>query len=502
MSFDYLIVGNAILGLTTAYRLTQLQPDAEICITGPATRPGSATTAAGAMLGLFGEVTADARADKYQKTHFKLAYHAQILWPDFVEELNSQLEPADHIQIHPNGTFILLNAQNATQNDAPNYTAIRQALKEYNEPHSEVKPADIPGLFPAKHSQTLGGIYIPGERSVDPVSVLNALEKILRKRRQVTYLDATASKLLTTQQNGHRIQGVTLNNGDKQTAKQVIIAAGTGSQHLIDTLPVLKGRIPHIMTGEGTSFSFDQAPLGKHMIEYVLRTPNRAGACSLHVVPNIHNNHALYLGASNMMHWRHPTPDTSIKSATQLMQGSLNEISKHLKNAKLLKCNQGNRPTSIDGYPLFGASTLVAGLWFLTGTGRDGFQRAPLLSQQIAKKLTGESNLSETEKQISAMLETFTPERLPLQTHSQEESVQHIQREIYSALYKNDGLKPDDTHPHFSKWIMRDIHNLYEQLETDLAISPVVVLSILRHRFSIDTIKGYLDAAKQAWSQN
>ena len=92
-------------------------------------------------------------------------------------------------------------------------------------------------------------------------------------------------------------------------------------------------------------------------------------------------------------------------------------MSKHLNHARLLKFNQGNRPTTLDGYPLFGACPSIAGLWLLTGTGRDGFQRSPLLSRHIAKQLTGITNLTAAEQTTRALLDTFTPERSPIQRH-------------------------------------------------------------------------------------
>ena len=124
MSFDFLIVGNAILGLTTAYRLTQLAPHAKIGIIGPSHRGGSATTAAGAMLGLFGEITTTYYTDHYNKAYFALARYAQTEWPQLVAELNQQLPTKEHIAIHPNGTFVLLKAPSPEQDDALNYQAI------------------------------------------------------------------------------------------------------------------------------------------------------------------------------------------------------------------------------------------------------------------------------------------------------------------------------------------------------------------------------------------
>ncbi|MDR0996412.1 MAG: hypothetical protein LBL69_01970, partial [Zoogloeaceae bacterium] len=53
-----LIVGNGILALCTAFRLSrQAAPGDEIVLVGPRARPGSATLAAGAMLNVYAEMT-------------------------------------------------------------------------------------------------------------------------------------------------------------------------------------------------------------------------------------------------------------------------------------------------------------------------------------------------------------------------------------------------------------------------------------------------------------
>jgi hypothetical protein len=189
-----------------------------------------------------------------------------------------------------------------------------------------------------------------------------------------------------------------------------------------------------------------------------------------------------------------------MESATWIMKSSLKEINKHLGDARLLKFNQGNRPTSIDGYPLFGATTSVEGLWFLTGTGRDGFQRAPLLSWHIAKKLTGATALSEIEKNTLEIFDLFAPERLPLQTDTQEEAIQHLKKEVYCALHETDGLLTTGLHASFPDWLNRDIRDIYAQLDTDLALPPMAVLPIVCRRWPVNMVKDYLDAAKLAWA--
>lgn len=499
MSFDCLIIGNAILGLTTAYRLTQLAPHATVGIIGPATRPSSATAAAGAMLGVFGEVTAAHVADTYEHDYFNLAYQAQRLWPTFVEDLNNQINPNNPIRIHPNGTFILHNTQGTTQDDTPNYRAILDTLQAYQEPHAEVMPEDIPGLRPEEHARALAGIHIPNEGSIDPLTVLSALDEILNKHNQVTYIDGTVAKLLTAQHNDHLIQGVTLNNGDTYTAKHVVVAAGVGTQSLIDTLPALQGRIPRLLAGDGSALVLDQTALGDHAIEHVIRTPNRAGLCGIHVVPHVQHQHRLYLGAGNTPHWN-PIPGGLLENVASVIQGGRREINRDLAKARLLTLNKGDRPLSIDRYPLFGASTCVEGLWFLTGTGRDGFQRSPLLSLHIAKKIIGDTHLSTIEQETLAIFETFAPERLFLQPHSQETSIQNIKKDMYCSFHESSGNLPNNGLNHrFFEGLDRDIRDIYAQLDVDFAIPSIIIPLIIYQRISLDAVKAYLHTVQRAW---
>ncbi len=491
MSFDYLIIGNSISGLTTAYRLAQLATHAKIGIVGPAARTGSATMAAGAMLGLFGEVTAENYADHYDRAYFELAYHAQSMWPDFIDEINSQVDPEDSVQIHPDGTFILFNTQ-----DTHDYHAILSTLQEYKEPYEVVAPEDIPGLAPEQSACTSAGIYIPRERSVNPIAVLQALEHVLKKNPAVTQINDTAVQLCTTQPDHMAMAGVRLSNGDLLHAGQVILAAGVGSQDLMDTLPGLAGRIPYLMSGDGVSFSLDQQALGSAQIQHVMRTPNRAGAYSLHVVPGVKNHRFLYLGAGNIMQWK-PQSGTSVGNTACIMRNSLREISKHLGNARLLRLNRGNRPTTVDGYPLFGACTCIAGLWLLTGTGRDGFQRSPLLSWHMARKLTGTTTSSAAEQTTRAIFEAFSPERPPVQTCSQAQAIAQLQHDIDRARqHKADGILTAELQTCLPDRLYAEISRVYAQLDTNLALPSMTLLPILCRRWPIDSLKSYLDAAK------
>ena len=54
---DVAVIGNGILGMSTAFRINELDPNVRICLIGPDTYLNGATVAAGAMLGVHGEVT-------------------------------------------------------------------------------------------------------------------------------------------------------------------------------------------------------------------------------------------------------------------------------------------------------------------------------------------------------------------------------------------------------------------------------------------------------------
>ena len=57
VTVDLSIVGNGILGLMTAFELTNRDPNLKIAVIGPSDQKGGASQASGAMLGCFGEIT-------------------------------------------------------------------------------------------------------------------------------------------------------------------------------------------------------------------------------------------------------------------------------------------------------------------------------------------------------------------------------------------------------------------------------------------------------------
>ena len=105
---DVSIVGNGILGLMTAFELTNKDPSLKIAVIGPSDRKGGASQASGAMLGCFGEITDQTFFNDQAEKRFMMAYDAHQRWPSVIENLNS-LVPKEHQQEINQGTFIVLN---------------------------------------------------------------------------------------------------------------------------------------------------------------------------------------------------------------------------------------------------------------------------------------------------------------------------------------------------------------------------------------------------------
>ena len=70
----YVIIGNGIIALSVAFRLTQqIKTKDSIIIVGPSSRVGSASLAAGAMLNSFGEINPYSLKTKTGRFHFELS---------------------------------------------------------------------------------------------------------------------------------------------------------------------------------------------------------------------------------------------------------------------------------------------------------------------------------------------------------------------------------------------------------------------------------------------
>lgn len=433
------IIGNGILALTSAFRLLQ-RKDANLRITlvGDWKRTGSATLAAGAMLNSFAEVEYDTFTSEVDTYRFELSHLATQMWPKFELEL---IEAAGgHLPAGcqrcqgfggggcaQKGTYVVNNASCDDLDDA-NFDAIVHALREFNEPHRMVAPADIPNYAPHQHHRATRAVYIDNEGWFNPRLMLEKLDAIVRHASAVRLVD---DEVVRIDHAGGQVSGVQLRSGEAITGDAYLLAIGAGASRLVQAsaLPI---RMQRVFYGVGVSL---QLGIREKKQAQCIRTPNRGLACGLYSVPFFESpcsaSGQILVGASNFIA-KDPYPHGRITSVETLMRSVTQQINQDYYSADLIRVNVGWRPTSQDTYPMVGRTSLP-NLVIATGTKRDGFHMSPLLSTYISQMLLGEP--------CDSRFEQFAPERPLLHTMTREQAVEKAVRHQISAAYQH-GFQP------------------------------------------------------------
>ncbi|MFF4188939.1 NAD(P)/FAD-dependent oxidoreductase [Streptomyces sp. NPDC001691] len=401
-SYDVIVVGNGALGLSLA--LTLARRKVRVALLGQPHRPWAASTAAGAMNGCFGEVTTTLVASEHGRSKLEMDIQARKMWPEWSQQLAEEtgqpnVQTAD-------GTVVHLNTVGHPGIDEGNYEAIRTELDRYDEPYEDIDPADIEWMEAHASQRSLKAFFIPGEHAVDSHRLLDQL--------QAAYLSTggalIAEHAVRLVYSHGKIGGVVLESGGTLSAKDVVLAAGVRSQDLLDTVPDIARRVPRLVSGYGVSalIQTDDNTVPRS----VIRTPNRAFACGLHIVPRADGQ--VYVGATNIIS---PEPmDTPVLRDVQfLLDCAHRQVRTGLWNGGLAKLQVGNRPVSLDAFPLLGETEGLAGLWMMTGTYRDGLHLSPLLAKEIAGRILGEK--------AELDIDRFRPVRAPIQPMSREDAV-------------------------------------------------------------------------------
>lgn len=421
-TYDVVVVGNGVLGLSLA--LTLARRGLTTALVGAPHRPMAATTAAGAMLGCFGEATDTMLRSAPGRHKHALAYRARDRWHDWLAELAEDSGTAPEQVLTADGTVVLLNSVGSPGVDDVNYAAVLAMLAEYEEPHEILDPAAIDWLDPDPLSRPMQAVLIPGEHAVDSGVLLTALSQAYQHAGGVEVAD----EVIRIDRTGPTLDGVTLVSGTRLASSRVVLATGARTQELLDTVPDVAERVPNMLSGLGLAALLRTAP--GPAPRQVLRTPNRAFACGLHLVPRREGE--VYVGATNNVE---PAPSDSavIREVLFLLNCATRQLRRDLWKAGLHRTLVGNRPVPADGYPLLGETDL-AGLWLMTGTYRDGLHMSPLLAAELATRImggTGELDLDE-----------FRPVRAPLQPEGREAIIETAVVHIMAAGFEYDWHVP------------------------------------------------------------
>jgi glycine/D-amino acid oxidase-like deaminating enzyme len=368
---DAIVVGGGVLGLATSYAIATR--GARVVSVFPRARDGiSASRAAGAMLGAFGEVTADDTERDQAELDFRV--EAQRRYPGWLADLHERSATSVH-QAH--GTFIVAN------NDGVNDRAcIRRMEREANrcgEPSEWVDLDDVPGLKANPHHAPALCLHLPNEHSVDADQLLTSLSAALATLGGWSHAD---DSVVAVRQAGDG-WAVGTANGDTVTAAHVVIAAGSRSNDVLGPELKLEAGVPDLYFGKGVSCVVAGAP----PITNTIRTPNRAFACGIHVVPR--DRGRVYLGATNFLGVDHEV-DAGVQPAElhNLFDEILHQINADIRYSRIEEIRVGYRPIASHRQPVIGV-TQLPGLHFATGTYRNGMLMAPLAAELIASAITG-----------------------------------------------------------------------------------------------------------------
>ncbi len=477
---DVVVIGNSALGLASARALVEQDPNCRVAVIGPNARPRAASLAAGAMLGAFGEIVAPLLKTEIGRAKIAESMQVRSMWDEWVAGLNEFL-PADSQLKIQRGTFVFNNAKSGYIEDR-NYEAIRKVLADNREPFEVIDPTSIPGMQPAADCRPQHAMFLPNEGSVNSAQLIAALTNYCEKHERITLIDDFVDEVIRSDS---RVRGVRTRGNQTIDTSRVVLAAGIASQDVLDGIPELAARIPRVFAGGGCSMVFEvdtELPTG------VVRTPNRAFACGLHVVP--YDNH-LYVGATNHITAR-PFEKVNVSDMYFLTECLMDQIHQDHQSARLVEARAGNRPVPIDGCPLVGPTSLE-GLWIMTGTYRDGLFLSPLLAKDMARRMAGESPLYDNK---------FLPERKPIQTRTREEAVEET-IEHYEAVGWEHCISIPRVgwHNAYRRMYGDMVNRIYDEIGSENLIPPefVPMVDSDRDRW-VPYFRDYWKQVEQAWS--
>ncbi|AGL16376.1 FAD-binding oxidoreductase [Actinoplanes sp. N902-109] len=420
-SYDVVVVGNGVLGLSLGVSLARR--DLSVAVVGERARPYAASAAAGAMLGCFGEVTSTLLASSHGRRKIDLGVEAQRLWPGWLEALRSDSGRNTDDLVTADGTVVILNTVGVAGIDSANFQAIQSALTTYEQKHEELDADAIAWISPDTAARPLRALFLADEHAVDSAALLVTLEAAFIALGgtlvddSVTALDHLAG----------RVRGVALSSGAALSGGEVVLAAGAASQAVVASMPDLAERMPPLISGYGLSalLSAPESPGPRH----VVRTPNRAFACGLHLVPR--NANEVYVGATNVISTM-PVTTPVIRDVQFLLDCAARQLHRDFWTAGVNRIQVGNRPVALDGFPLIGLA--VPGLWMLTGTYRDGLHLSPLLAEEMAARIVGDESRVD--------LSPFAPVRAPIQSASRRDIVETSVTHMVATGYEHDWRVP------------------------------------------------------------
>lgn len=367
---DAIVIGGGAIGMAIALEL--VRHGANVTHVYPSS--GDLTTAsraAGAMLGAFGEVTADDGHDETVEFEFRLA--AQRMYPRWLEAIK---DLSKHSVFQSWGTFIVANNHGVQDRKA---IQLMKKLADEKSEHAEwVEPRDVPGLNPSKPDIPALCLHLANEHSVNPDDLFDAILIALKKHDNYRLIDTEVKQISRAGEDWV----ATLSDGTSITAGSVVLAGGARAVECLSNELAAEAGVPEMYFGKGVSCFLGDAP----EVLSTIRTPNRAFACGIHIVPRPGDGN-LYLGATNFL-VQNKDIDTRVQPAELhgLFDETIHQLNTDLRTSRIEEIRVGFRPITMFRRPAIGR-TRLPNLYLATGTYRNGILMAPLIGEIIAKEM-------------------------------------------------------------------------------------------------------------------
>jgi glycine oxidase len=350
-SFDVVVVGGGIIGLSCAWRAARR--GARVALVERSRPPAGATRVAAGMLAPVGELAFG------EPELLKMTLAAAELYPGFVAEL----EEASGVPTGYRRDGALHVALD--RDEAAELRRLHELQRSLGLGAEWLPPRRCRGLEPGLTPSFNGGVHAPGEASVDPRALAAAL---------LSGLEAAGVELLTgagveaALREGERIAGVRTESGVELRATTVVLAAGAWSAQA-EWLPEaarppvrpVKGQILELRARDGLAPC--RRIVASERVYLVPRPDGRliAGA----TVEERGFDTAVTAGGVHEL----------LREAYRLLP--------EVAEMELVEAAAGLRPATPDNLPLVGPSG-VDGLLWATGHYRNGILLAPLAANAIA----------------------------------------------------------------------------------------------------------------------
>jgi len=404
---EFVVVGNGSLGLMIAASVAKANPKWAVSVVGPSDRRYSASTAAGAMINVYGEVEALPNAQKrLGEGLLEMGTLASKKWMSFLNQT------AGNHAITARQTLVVLK-RDASVFEERNFQAMAETA--LGDGVAEKETSESLDYFAGERAKLFESVLrLTDEFALDSALLVSHLEKVAMSLH-VKFIDSMVTEI------NPATKQITLTDDSKISADQIVASAGAFTGDLFGG----EARLLPMFQGVGTALVANRLPGAVRPVE-VVRTVNRGGAqCGVHLVPIA--GEGLYIGAGNNVSTVQK-PSTRFETVSYLLETAQREfLGRSVGYAMEGSIRVGLRPRSLDGYPMIGALSGFDGTFIATATNRAGLTWAPEIADQVVRWASGGS--------VERHMEGWAPDRTSLLAGFEEDVLEnYVESRIGAGL--------------------------------------------------------------------